>query len=465
MFKGLIYLLFNNQTLRQTVIKNTFWLTVANVAGRAIRAIIVIYAARVLGAEGYGVFSYALGFSAPFIGFSDLGIAGILSRELSKGLGRGQKIIATSFFIKLTLTLATYIAALIGAFTVMPVAAAKIIIPLISLSLALDGFREFGFGVTRSFQKMEIEAGVTVAYQIGSVIVGFAALLLWKTPLSLALAYAFGSALGVILIARYLKEYLRNIRANFDPVLVKSILYDAWPFAITAFGNLILLYTDTIFLGWMKAEVDVGYYNAASKILQLMNLVPNLFIYALFPTLTQRIMTKEAKPLIEKSFALMVLLGLPIAVGGFLMPEFIINLVFGKEYELAIPIFRILILLTAISFPVAIVGYSLLAHNRQAYVVKYTLGAAALNLVLNYFFIRSFGNPGAALATVLAQSIMFFGPLRELMKVEHLELLKPLWRILMSVAIMAGIIILLKTPALPPIPIFLSAVLPVHPGT
>ncbi|MBI3589580.1 MAG: flippase [Candidatus Liptonbacteria bacterium] len=444
MIKKIRSFLFFNKNLRQTVAKNTFWLSVSNVVGKSLRAIIIIYAARVLGAEGYGVFSYAFGFSAFIMGFSDLGITGILNRELSKGLGREKKIIATSFFLKLILSALTYTITLVAAFTVMPIAAARIVVLILSFSLFLDGLREFGFGITRSFQKMEIEAGVTIVYQLGSVIVGLIVFVIWKTPLALAAAYLFGSFLGLVLIIRYLKEYFRNMREGYDSSLVKSILRDAWPFAITAFGNLILLYTDTILIGWLRAEADVGYYSAASKIIQLLNMAPSLFILALFPALTQKIMAKEAKSIIEKSLALLVLIGLPIAIGGFLIPGFIIGLVFGKEYALTVPIFRILILTTIVSFPSAVVAYSLLAHNKQSKVVKYVLGSAALNLALNYLLIRRLGNPGAALATLIAQTITFLGMFYELNKLEKIFTIKPFWRIIASTTVMTMVILVLK---------------------
>ncbi|MCL5004783.1 MAG: hypothetical protein M1170_02470, partial [Patescibacteria group bacterium] len=52
--------LFENKTTRQTIAKNTFWLFFGEISSRVLRAAIVIYAARVLGADGWGVFSYAI---------------------------------------------------------------------------------------------------------------------------------------------------------------------------------------------------------------------------------------------------------------------------------------------------------------------------------------------------------------------------------------------------------------------
>lgn len=441
--KKIISLFFNNKTLKQTILKNTFWLTVANVVGRGIRAILVIYAARVLGSEGYGVFSYALAFAAFFVSFSDIGINGLLNRNLSQDTDNKQKIIATSFFIKIALAMITYSLLLISSFFA-PVESAKIIIPLLGLAIFLDGLKEFGFSIIRSFQKMEIEAGVTIFYQITSVIFGFIILIIWKNPVALAMAYIFGSLIGTVAIIGYLKKYFSNLKNNFDRSLVKKIIKDAWPFAIATFGNLLLLYTDTLFLGWLKAEADIGYYNAAAKPLQILGLVPSLLAISLFPTITKKAVLNEAKPIIEKGFSLIMLFALPLAIGGFLIPELVINLMFGQEYSASIPIFRILILIPIYSFPGAIFGYALLAHNKQIRAVKYRLGSAVLNIFLNYWFINKWAGVGAATATLLSEIVGTIGPMWETWKIEKINIWKGLWRPLTATIVMAAVIILSK---------------------
>ena len=59
-----------------------------------VRAVIIIYVARIIGAEEYGIFTLRSESGGIFMFFSDLGLTSILIRELSKG-GEGKK----SFFI------------------------------------------------------------------------------------------------------------------------------------------------------------------------------------------------------------------------------------------------------------------------------------------------------------------------------------------------------------------------------
>ncbi|HCX45466.1 TPA: flippase, partial [Patescibacteria group bacterium] len=46
------------------IVKNTLWLTGGEVTGRLIRAVLVVYAARTLGASDWGTFSYVLSLAA-----------------------------------------------------------------------------------------------------------------------------------------------------------------------------------------------------------------------------------------------------------------------------------------------------------------------------------------------------------------------------------------------------------------
>lgn len=436
---------FENQSLRQTILKNTFWLTVANVAGRAIRALLVIYAARALGVAGFGVFSYSLGFAAFLIGLSEIGINGIINRDIARRTGQEGKIISTSFFIKLALSIITYAVILFSASYFVTIPAAIAVVPIIGIALILDGFQQFCFGIIRAFQKMEIEAFVTISSQIASVVLGLLILIVWPTPIGLAIAYAIGSFLAFLFVLYQLKDYFQNLKLNFDWSLVKSILHDSWPFGLISLGNTLLLYTDTIFLGWLKTDIAVGYYSAAIKPIQIIGLIPNLFVIALFPTIARQIAVSGfAKSIIEKGFALMMLFALPIAIGGFLLPEIAILPLFGQKYNDSIPIFQLLILMSIYNFPGAIFGYTLLAHNKQIKAVKYLLGSAFLNIFLNYFFIQRFGVIGAALATVISQSISTLGPMIETWRLEKIFILRHLWRPIIATSGMSFFIFFMK---------------------
>ena len=96
-------LFLENKTVRQTVVKNTFWLFFGNIFSRLIRAAILIYAARILGAGGWGVFSYALSIAGLFTIFIDFGINAVITRESVRDLSSQQKYFSTALGIKLVM--------------------------------------------------------------------------------------------------------------------------------------------------------------------------------------------------------------------------------------------------------------------------------------------------------------------------------------------------------------------------
>ena len=77
-------LLFSNIGIRQTVIKNTFWLVLAEVITKLLGLILIIYVVRILGATEYGKFTFAFSFVSLMAIFSDLGVMDVATRELSR---------------------------------------------------------------------------------------------------------------------------------------------------------------------------------------------------------------------------------------------------------------------------------------------------------------------------------------------------------------------------------------------
>ena len=54
--------LLENIGIKQTILKNTFWLVSAEAVTGLLRLVLLIYAARILGATEYGKFTFAFSF-------------------------------------------------------------------------------------------------------------------------------------------------------------------------------------------------------------------------------------------------------------------------------------------------------------------------------------------------------------------------------------------------------------------
>ena len=95
--------LFVNNSLSQTLIKNTFWLFLGEVISRLLKFFLVLYAARILGVAGWGIFAYAISVVSLFFIFADLGLDRLIIREISKDSLEKMRYLSTAFFFRLIL--------------------------------------------------------------------------------------------------------------------------------------------------------------------------------------------------------------------------------------------------------------------------------------------------------------------------------------------------------------------------
>ena len=157
-------------------------------------------------------------------------------------------------------------------------------------------------------------------------------------------------------------------------------------------------------IGWWKTPMDLGLYPAAQRLIQFLFVAPSLIAVATFPLLSK--LAEESpvklKAILGKTISLVLLLGLPIALGGILLGREIMLIAFGEAYVGATLVFQIFLGGILATFPLVILNNYIFIQNLQKKLVVWALGSALLNVFLNYLFIPRFGIAGAALATTLS---------------------------------------------------------------
>lgn len=391
----------------EKIAKNTLWLFAGQIFGRLIRVAIVIYAARLLGPASWGAFSYAMSLAAFLLIFSDVGVSAIVTKEAAREPNLGKKYFSTALGIKLVL-LAIGMAVLVFAAPYLTkIPEAKPLLPIIAFVLLFDSLRNFGFAVSRSREKMRIEGLNEIATNFFISALGFAALFLYQTSKALTVSYALAVALGFLLVALQLKDYFKSSFGDFDQALIKPILKTAWPFALASSLGAIMINTDTVIIGWLRAPAEVGWYSAAQRPVQLLYIFPALFAVSLFPSLSRlaKEKTTEFKSVLFNALKIAFFASVPLAIGGVIFGKEIINLLFGADYLNAVPAFQILMLTVLIVFPAAIITNATLALDQQKNFIVFSALGAFGNIILDILLIPTYGITGSAVATVLTQII------------------------------------------------------------
>lgn len=397
--------LFENKNIKQTITKNTAWLVIGQSASRLIRAVIVIYAARILGAASWGAFSYALGVATFLTIFSDIGINALITKEASQKPELKERYLATAFFTKLALLTTLTTVTILAAPHLAKISEAKGLIPILLFVFAFDTLRDLSSAVCRALEKMEIEAGLLIFTNAAIVALGLLFLSYFKTSMALAFAYAIGSGLGLLAAFIALRSHFVNLIKNFRRDLIGPIIKTAWPFGLLGIMGILMLNTDIIVLGWLETPVKIGYYAAAQKLTQLLYVIPSLIGISIFPVMTRLVKISPAlvKSILEKSVALIILAAVPLAAIGIIFAPLIINLIFGAAYAPAVPTLRILLLTILIVFPSSILSQAIFIYDRQKYFIGLVVWGALGNALLDIALIPIFSIEGAAAATLIVQ--------------------------------------------------------------
>lgn len=436
--------LFKNESLRQTVLKNTFWMAFGHTGSRLIRAILIIYAARVLGVAGYGVFSYALSLAGFFTIFADIGLTPFLTRESARNPEQRKEFLSTALFIKFFFIAISSLIILFGAPAIARLEGAKILFPIIVFLFAFDTLRDFFFSLTRSIEKMELEAGVNILTNTAILVLGGAALILAPTAKNLTIGYALGTGVGLFVLLFVLREHLKGIWNNFRKELIKPILTEAWPFALNALLGTIMLNTDLLMLGWLKGAEEVGLYSAGQKVILLLYLLPGFLAVSLFPSFSRlaREDKERFRSIFEQGLRLIFLMAFPIVVGGVLLAPKIISFLYGNPYLPATPAFSILLLTPLLVFPGILFSNAIFAYDRQRLFVGFVALGAIGNVVFNAFLIPRYDIFGAAIATLLAQILANGFNFLAMKKIQEFRLLVYLPKIVGATIVMTIILLI-----------------------
>jgi O-antigen/teichoic acid export membrane protein len=438
--------LFHNTSEKQTVAKNTFWLTASEIISRLLRFGLIIYVARILGTEGWGLFSYALSLIGIALVISDGGSSLFFTKEYTE---KRNIYIKTILFLKLILLLITTTIAIITGFFFASLPIASLVIP-VTIILVSDSIRDFLNTFFRVQEKMEKEAFIKILTNLILIITSVILVTIHRTPESLAIGYLVGSIAGTFFAYLVNISFIRDLKkiinhkdnSAIDFITVLKIVL---PITLTGIAGTVMVHIDTVMLGiWTDAE-QVGLYAAAQRIVQFSLIVPGLFIAALYPTLT-KIYNQDQKQFVlfaKKIVNILFIIGTPIAVGGYIVSQSLMLTLFGPEYLLSGPAFSWLIIGSLFIFPGFLFHVLVIITEQQQKLVRNICIIICATILFNIILIPTFGITGAAIGTTLAHTGLFI--INRTLFTEIISLTKETVRdIVIATTFMVGTLLLLQ---------------------
>ena len=404
--------LFKNSSPLQTLTKNSFWIVFGRVSSGVLRAILVIYSARILGVNNFGSFTLGMNYIMIFSFLPEFGFTAILTRELAKRELDSQKVFSSLFIITLLFSFFTYIFILgfSGIFIKDTIAIA--IIPILGLMMIFDVLREFSYGVFRAEEKMEKQGLLhfftnLILFGIGMFVLLTPELIAQKLYY-LAYAYLFSVFIGTIIGFTMIWKYIKNLKLKIDLPLYVKFFNSSWPIALANFIFLLLLYIDSIILGWFHSAHFVGLYNATVKLNEFLIFFPQAIALAIFPMLSRSLNEPEKlKYYLELGLKLGAILMFPIVFGVFILGSNIVSVIYGSQYIATIPALKIIIFSMLGAFPFLILTNLLIALDKRRELLAFDALLILINVGLNILLIPKFHYYAAAYVTTLTNLLGF----------------------------------------------------------
>ncbi len=384
--------------------------TAAQVAGRTVTIALGLVSfaliARHLGPSGLGSYALVITLVTLVASFADLGLTTIGVREISADPSRTERVIGSLLTLKAGAVL-VIAAALFAVIEVLPYEEDvhdALRIGLVALVATLLG------GIPATLFQSRLRMDIVAAVEAATGVVAFAGTVtvIWQgrgllaIVLVWALASVAGTTLSFALAARH-----ATIRPRREWRLMAHLMRRALPLGLLVIAGFVHFRVDMVLLSVMKPLDDVGIYSVAYKFLEQALLLPALFMTSVFPVLTAYVARADERLRVGVQYALdfLLLVGLPITVGSFVVADAIVQLVAGDTFGDAVLPFRILTVATFFLFINALFANLLVIYDLQTRVLFLSLAAIALNVALNLVLIPPYSYVGASIATVVTEGL------------------------------------------------------------
>ena len=411
------------ESLTGQAIRGSFWNTSWGILQRIGGAIFTIVLARVLLPEKFGLYNLVLSTALAITIFADKGINETLTRYLSEYIGKkkeagkyfryilGLKILFISLFSLLLMAaaypLSYYFFDKPAAF--LPMIIAAFFVFIYSLELFFSGI----FFVYKKIYYVSMKESIFQAARITGV------LLIFLIGIEMEIAKVFvimiaSSILSfcfVIIKTRKIAPELFAKTEKLDEMNKKRVFNFLSFFTLTSVSYVLLGNIDSIMMGRMIEETStIGLYKAAFA---LVASISGLFGFSqvLLPIFV-KIRNKNLEGAFNKVIRYTMMLAVPASFGLIAVGDYVLALLYGKEYASSYLALAVLSFMTIFGTQVSLYINLFVTKEKPKAYISALASVIIINIILTYAGIKIFGGfgreyliVGVALANILSWAV------------------------------------------------------------
>ena len=390
------------------IFKNFSFLTFGKIGGDFFNFVLFIIITRQFGEKVIGQYSFAIGFTGFFAILSQFGLSDYAIKEISGNKNSFGNYFPKIFTLNLILSSLMWLVLLIFISFLSFSVETKLIVAIIGAYQITFMMIEIHVSAFIAHEQMHIAGGISVTTRLITAI-GAVTIALFGGGIIATLAFLpFMSFVLLFGIRNLMRKRLGKIALLDSIYSLKATFKEVIPFGISDFLSQIYNRIDVVLIGFIIGETAAGIYNVGYRVIFFLLFIPHFAsttIFPLVPILYRESMVEFGK-LYNKVLGMMVIIGLPVSAGLWLIAPKLINLIFGPVFSRSAVILKILapiFLLKSFSY---IMGIFLMSSNRQKYMASVSTIVSVLSIVIFPVFIYFWNIEGAAVAAVVLRFLL-----------------------------------------------------------
>lgn len=391
------------------VVRNSAWAILGEAVGGALLFFAFVLIARYLGAVQFGIFSYLLSVVGLFQVVVDFGFTTILVRDMVRNSSKAADMFAAATGLVTAVSLPILAVASLFAYWWAASPEALWACLIMGAAAALSYQNLVFAAACRAHEDMGFNATGTVVQRLVLLVSALGAISLDAGMLGVALAYLAANFSQALMLYVVVRTRYFPVRWHLVPRYWKHLFADAAPVGMAILCRRSSFLSGALSLGVLGTPYAVGVFSAATRIMQIVELIPSTLSAPLLPPFSRLAAESDQRLFrtLSGAFRIFSIIGMPLLSWIMLFTPVIVAKTFGPQYADAVPCLQILSLAIFLLFPTGLFRPAFIALKRhRPYVASAGIGLGVA-LSGNLALVPSLGAPGSAVAMVAGELTFF----------------------------------------------------------
>jgi O-antigen/teichoic acid export membrane protein len=388
-----------------------------NVSTTVLNFAVAVVLARLLGADGYGAFSFGFAWAMVLSSVAGLGLSPLVVRHVAsmhavgdlpalRGLLRwsNRLVVATSLLISAVAGLCAWLflddEALLGPLLI----GLALVLPTALVIVRQSAMQGLGQVVLGRVPETLVAPGL---FLVLAAAVG----LTWNDSFSASWAMALlvtatilAFAVGAGLLARALPQAVREVAPRYES---RSWARSATPLVLLGLVGVLSAQAGTILLGVFADAEDTGVFALALRLSMFASFLFLASTYPLMPVVARLHALGDAEQMrrtVHRAARIIFLCSLPVGLAIIVFADPLLGL-FGADFRTGTEAVRVLVLAELVKVFFGLSGLLLVMTGREADFARGVILGSVLNVGLSLVLIPAFSVGGAAVAAAVATAV------------------------------------------------------------